>query len=332
MLSRLLVIPSLVIACLIASGGVDAGATPGESPSIVILDVGASADPGLLSLKLDSQTSLDERGLVTATTTCAGDVCLALALPGSNSPTGQTTPAPMPQRMVAEPSVKHPTPLEAVPEAVWWMIPALALTGLMGKILAVGPGRWTALLARPLRWLLIVPLFSRIAQDRLLDNRVRSDVADFVTQNPGATIQEVRVALDVAWGTAVYHLDRLERGGHLVSARAGNHHRFWVSGSPEARLRHALVLLHQPTMQRIARLVCNRPGVHQAALCQELGLRNPNASKHLRRLQDHDLVDGERVNRRVVYNPTPTLQNAMKWVGGEVTASEPGRGKAVDKP
>ena len=160
------------------------------------------------------------------------------------------------------------------------------------------------------RWLAAVPLgalFSRIDDDELKEQPVRAAILGHLEANAGATIQEVRDALGVAWGTAVYHLGRLERARHVVSRRDGRLRRFWRMDDPEARHRGAAALLKGETSRRIADLVQARPGIHQAGVCDALGLKPPVASKYLGRLREQGLVVAMADGRMRRYHPTMTL-------------------------
>jgi len=156
---------------------------------------------------------------------------------------------------------------------------------------------------------LAVSLYSRLADDEILENGTRGQIHGLLEGRPGLSIQEIRAELGVAWGTAVYHLERLERHGLVVSHRHGNHRRYFVAGSREARDRASLAVLQARTAQRLARAIMARPGASQTDLCEEVGVRGPVASKYLRRLERHALVRSETRNRFRCYYPTSPLRD-----------------------
>lgn len=229
----------------------------------------------------------------------------------------------VPQRQAADPAPTEPTGGWVFP--LWWGVPLL-LAGLVGKLWVIGPGLLSMPLVQPLRWFLLVPLYSRISNAALFENPVRKRVSAYVRANPGATIMEVRNAVGIAWGTAVYHLERLERSGELVGERRGNHHRYFQANTPEARQRVGLSTLQQPNAYNLARAIAENPGIHQKGLCDGLGLNNPAASKHLRKLRDAGLVQAHRISRYVVYEPTDRLHSTL-----DLMADGPG-GPGPDAP
>lgn len=154
-------------------------------------------------------------------------------------------------------------------------------------------------------------LFSRIEGPRVLDNAARARLNELVAATPGATLEELRAAAGIAWGTAVHHLRRLEAHGLVVSHASGARHRYFPANTQASRHRAALAALAQPTAQRIARLVQASPGIGQQDVCAELGLNAPAASKHLGRFASQGLVSVRADGRRRLYEPTPELKAAL---------------------
>lgn len=157
----------------------------------------------------------------------------------------------------------------------------------------------------------LVPLFSRVAPERLLENPVRARVHEAVSSDPGLSLQDVRDRSGIAWGTTVHHLARLERAGYLVSVRHGNHRRFFPANTPVSRSRRELSVLAHPTAHRVAAHVLAEPGTDQKSLCAALGLNNPAASKHLSRMERLGLVSVETVGRSRLYQPTDLLRTTL---------------------
>jgi predicted transcriptional regulator len=154
-------------------------------------------------------------------------------------------------------------------------------------------------------------LFSRIHAGHELENPVRQRVLEAIRASPGLCIAEVCAQLDIAWGTAVHHLNRLARAGLTVSVRQGGARRHFVANTPESRNRCGIAALAHPTAQRIARLVERAPGIDQTGVCRELGLHNPAASKHLGRFASLGLVTAQRAGRCMLYRGTQALSAAL---------------------
>jgi predicted transcriptional regulator len=155
---------------------------------------------------------------------------------------------------------------------------------------------------------LLAPLFSRIAKDKILDNTVRSRVFDAIEHNPGVTIKEVTEICGVGWGTAVYHLKRLEDEALVVSQRNRQFRRYFKNGGGIVNgQKTAYAELKNETGQALARAIMENPGSVQQDLCQEVGVSAPVAHKYLARLEKADLVRKEKEWRYVRYFPTSRL-------------------------
>ncbi len=225
--------------------------------------------------------------------------------------------------------------LAVVPGALWFVMTIYGFSTIAYRFMLASAGPWAPYVAKALKFGLFAPLITRLRPEDL-ENQNRLQIMDYVQKNPGASIQEVREASDVAWGTAVYHLDRLRKQGKLVSHKQGNHHRYWAAGTPEARLRRGWATLEHDTTRDIAMAVATAPGVHQGAICEHLDLRAPSASKHLSKLEKNGLVEKQRISRYTVYQPTERLHEILRLRDGvsigHVEADAPEILESPDRP
>ncbi len=305
---------SLVHAALATSLGdtatsIDVGSSLIDSDSTSLLDAqvtatalgsttriaaGADLDAGVrLDVDLNEQSSPD-------------------SVPCEQACSASKEPAPKEASEKAEPLPEPtpPTPWTKTVEAL--NEPAVQATLSTSALLA---GLWAAVrrhaVIRALAKLASIPmaagLFSRIQGDKVLDHPVRAAVKDFVAANPGATMQEVRSAVGVAWGTVVHHLRRLELEEHVVSQRDGNHRRFFIRNTMSRSQRKDLATLAAENARNLALAVALRPGQRQKDLCSAVGVSNPVASKYLKRLEENGLVRSATQSRSRLYWPTERL-------------------------
>lgn len=157
-----------------------------------------------------------------------------------------------------------------------------------------------------------VGLFSRIDRNQMLDNEMRHKIYEAISNNPGVTIKEITMLLGCGWGTAVYHLKRLESERLIASERNRQFRRFFKNGSGISNdSKGAFSELKNPTSQKIAEKLLAQPGTCQKDLCQALGISPPLASKYLGRLRDAGLVSAQRDWKVVKYFPTDRLQGLL---------------------
>jgi DNA-binding transcriptional ArsR family regulator len=143
--------------------------------------------------------------------------------------------------------------------------------------------------------------FSRIEDGDLASHPLRRQALDLIAASPGASVRDVQRSLGIAWGTAVYHLGRLERAGLVAVRRVGGRSGHWPLGQAPPRDAPA------PTGQALADLVRRRPGLTQSELAELAGIGAPAACKQLRRLESAGLVLASRMGRTRVYRPAEAL-------------------------
>ncbi|HVL48547.1 MAG TPA: winged helix-turn-helix transcriptional regulator [Candidatus Thermoplasmatota archaeon] len=204
---------------------------------------------------------------------------------------------------------------EAVMPALEAAAPASAGAALLGLL------AWNGGFAR----FAFVGLYSRIAPSALLDNAVRERVLAAIKAKPGITIKEITTTCGIGWGTAVYHLDRLEGGKFVTSEKHLTFRRFFAVGDVAAGDRLAVSVLRTATAGRLARYVLERPGSAQKEVCEGLGMGPSLAHKHLARLEEAGLVRKAREGASVRYFPQPALEGLVgaRGLGVEAPAAPP---------
>lgn len=216
----------------------------------------------------------------------------------------------------SEPSTEAARPVDSSsperpePAAIAGAAGALGATAVAAYLW--GPGLWMGM-RRLLGSVPFIIGFSRLARDELLNQETRRATMDYIQSHPAASITDIMEGLDIAWGTAVYHLRRLERARLIVSEREGMNRRYWDIDCPAARQRKETQVLRVDAAQKIARLLHDEPGLSQADVRERLGISAGAISQHLRRLQSAGYV-AVTPGRRRRYEPTDALEQASPLV------------------
>ncbi len=158
--------------------------------------------------------------------------------------------------------------------------------------------------ARRLLTFLLAPLASRLQPSELLDNDTRRAIYEEIQGNPGINLRGLADELDLAWGTLLHHLRKLEKGHLVVSERYGKYRRFFLNGSTYTKDEQArLAALSAPSTARVAEYILENPGSSQAEIGEAIGVTASTILWHVRRLKKVDLVHEEREGRYVHYYP-----------------------------
>jgi predicted transcriptional regulator len=77
---------------------------------------------------------------------------------------------------------------------------------------------------------LFIPLYTRLHGDEVLDNETRGMIRGCILSDPGIHLMELRRRLALTNGSAVHHLQTLEREGIIQSSSDGRLRRFYPAG------------------------------------------------------------------------------------------------------
>lgn len=141
------------------------------------------------------------------------------------------------------------------------------------------------------RWLLLtlVPLYSLIKDDRVLDHFFRGRLYEFIKVNPGITYTALKDHFDVNNGTLTYHLLKLEREGLLVHRNMGRYKLFYADG---VRIKGCEIVLSELDMEMLS-IIGRWPGIRAHELFSSLSATRSRRtmSRHLKQLQRKGLLD-----------------------------------------
>ncbi len=144
----------------------------------------------------------------------------------------------------------------------------------------------------------LLPLYSRIQPDELLDHPKRQSIYELVETNPGIHLSQMARELDVPWGTLVHHLRKLEKGDLITSEEKSGKRCFFLPGQVTGAKRDILPALENETARRIAEYYAKNPGASQNEAANALDHSPALISWHLSKLEDAGVVTRERVGRR----------------------------------
>jgi len=157
-------------------------------------------------------------------------------------------------------------------------------------------GRWSLLS-------ILVPMYTKLQKDKILDQRTRGLIEGYITANPGANYTIIRDNLSLADGTLTYHLQVLEREGFVYSIREGLFRCFYPQGVPPPRRGK----LHLSDVQSdVVRIVKRIPGITVGEIATAMNRRPNVISYHLKLLREGGLIRMEEDGRHVRIYPIDT--------------------------
>jgi len=253
--------------------------SPGERAfNVTVFSLAGDGEPGVLKANLSS-SSPSGTPMGTAVTEATSVLVPTPTLPPPVVP--PTTPP-----TTTDPSVPPAVPVAVVPVA-------FASLGVLGYALT---DRGRAGL-----FLFLVPLYTRLRREQILDHETRGMIRGYVLANPGSHFNAIKDSLDLNNGTLAYHLNVLEKEGIIRSVKDGKFRRFFPS---EMKIPNNGEL---PTkVQRlILEIVLETPAISQKEISRILGLSQSTVSYHLDRLKELSLVRAERQGMQLCYYVLP---------------------------
>lgn len=124
---------------------------------------------------------------------------------------------------------------------------------------------------------------------------------DFITAHPGVHLREVCRSLGLAMGDVQYNVDRLEKDGMILSVRKGFYRFFYPATLFATKQRDVLAILSLDTPRELLLAILGNPDSNQEELSRIVGVSQPTASWHLRRLSDLGVVAKQQRGRSSVY-------------------------------
>lgn len=83
---------------------------------------------------------------------------------------------------------------------------------------------------------IMVPLYTRLRRDDVLENYRRGMIHGFILAHPGVSFMEMKEALSISSGSLVYHLSVLQEKGQVCCRKSGTYMRYYLNGSTMSQI------------------------------------------------------------------------------------------------
>jgi len=149
--------------------------------------------------------------------------------------------------------------------------------------------------------LLLVPLYTKIKREKVMDHFIRGRIYEFIVSNPGVNYSSIKEQFKLTNGTVTYHLSMLERQEFIRAKQDGIYKRYFSNnGGP------AVSDVQPMSLQlSIAKAVREKPGMTQKEIAMQLGSSKQLVSYHIRNMKNDGLLDTHRDGRSVRIYPNP---------------------------
>lgn len=126
-------------------------------------------------------------------------------------------------------------------------------------------------------------------------------ILEYISGHPGVHLRDVCRGLGLAMGDVTYHVRRLERDQRITSARRGLYRFFYPANLFGPRQKEVLGVLSLDTPRELLLSIIENPESSQVELAESLGVTQPTASWHLKRLAELGIVEKHQAGRGITY-------------------------------
>jgi PKD repeat protein len=143
----------------------------------------------------------------------------------------------------------------------------------------------------------LVPLYTKLKKEEILDHFTRGEIYGYIMANPGDHYNSIKKALKLSDGSFAHHIHVLEREGIVKSVRDGTHRRFYP--------RDMRILDNGGSLKKSQLLIIDKiretPGISQKDIASLLGVSSATINYHLKELIGLGIIKAERAGMKMRY-------------------------------
>ena len=144
-------------------------------------------------------------------------------------------------------------------------------------------------------FMLIVPLYTKIRRERVLDHFVRGQIYGYILANPGEHYNAIKHALNLTNGSLAHHLRTLEREEFVKSRKFGLYRRFYPK---HMRIPQDGDFRMNNVQRNIVDVIDGNPGISQKEIAMAMNITPPTVNYHIGILASAKMIRVVREGRR----------------------------------
>lgn len=124
--------------------------------------------------------------------------------------------------------------------------------------------------------------------DESNSNTIR--VLQYIQENPGSHLRQIKRELTMSMGTIQYHLNLLEKQGKILSEKHNFHKYYFPMGLFEKNERDILKILNQETAREILLFILEKKKPTQTDIANIIEISSASVNWHIKRLIELGLI------------------------------------------
>ena len=141
---------------------------------------------------------------------------------------------------------------------------------------------------------LLIPVFlySKIRRDKLLEQKTREAIFNYIQENPGEHFRGIQKALNLEVGVMAHHINKLEHEEFIKSRQDRQYRRFYPM---DAKIDMKLIL--SQIQEKILNWIKRNPGVTGSTIAENIGVDKHLVLYHVKVLQQAGFIHTEQQGR-----------------------------------
>lgn len=115
-------------------------------------------------------------------------------------------------------------------------------------------------------------------------------ILEYIQDNPGCHLRQIKRELNLAMGTVQYHLNSLEKQGKISSEKQNLHKYHFPIGLFEKNEKTILQILNQENAREILLVILEKRNPTQTDIANLIKLSSPSVNWHIKRLLELGLI------------------------------------------
>jgi predicted transcriptional regulator len=109
-------------------------------------------------------------------------------------------------------------------------------------------------------------------------------ILNFIQDNPGCYLRQIKNELDISMGSVQYHAHRLQKVGKITTTRDGLYKVHFKSGIFKDHEKKIIQMLNQETPREIILFIIEQGDPTQTDIVNKMGISAPSVNWHVKRL------------------------------------------------
>lgn len=138
---------------------------------------------------------------------------------------------------------------------------------------------------------------SKLTKNKILSNKNRKEIYDFIIENPGINFNRISTQLDLTYPVISWHLNTLIKFNFIRKKKIDNRECYFDINYDDYDLKKIYLLSNDKCKQVLDYILENSRGVVFSHIANNLGISRNTVKKYINQLEKNDLIYKEKTSK-----------------------------------